>query len=64
MAKRRQGKGTIIRRGPHRGEQRYTTKATSADFHRAGHDIKLYHGKHQIRPYSRFIYINKNTIIF
>ena len=55
MAKRRQGKGTIIRRGPHRGEQRYTTKATSVDFHRAGHDIKLYHGKHQIRPFSRFI---------
>jgi len=55
MAKRRQGKGTRIRRGPQRGEQRYTTKATSVDFHRAGHDIALYQGKHQIKPFSRFI---------
>ena len=34
-----------------RGRIDYTTKATSKDFHRAGHDIALYHGKHQIRPF-------------
>jgi len=48
---RRQTKGTIIRRGPHRGEQRYTTKATSKVFHQSGHDISLYYGKHQIHPF-------------
>ncbi len=42
-------KGTRSR--THAGDMDFTTKRGNKMFHRAGHDVALYHGKHQIAPF-------------
>lgn len=55
MAKRKMKmKGGFIkgtRSRTHAGDMDFTTKRGNKMFHRAGHDVALYHGKHQIAPF-------------